>query len=97
MQAWADNLLLTAHKAYAQLDRRRDGSQESCTTTGLHMLQQELGMSRQSAGETTMRLLPHLLRLLQTRVHLHLGSCTSSCMSCSRSWAWRASRLVRLH
>ncbi|CAL5221866.1 g4128 [Coccomyxa viridis] len=50
-QAWADNLLLTARKVGAPLDRRRDGSQESCTSTALHNLQQELGMARQAAQD----------------------------------------------
>ncbi|CAK0779899.1 hypothetical protein CVIRNUC_004883 [Coccomyxa viridis] len=51
-QAWADNLLLTGRKGGLPLDRRRDGSQESCTTIALHALQQELGMPRkpQDAG-----------------------------------------------
>ena len=49
MQAWADNLLLTARKMGAPVDRRRDGSQESCTTAALHHLQQELGMAQQAA------------------------------------------------
>ncbi len=52
MQAWADNLLLTARKAGALQDRRRDGSQESCTSTALPLLQQELGMGCRSAGKT---------------------------------------------
>ena len=49
LQAWADNLLLTARKVGAPQDRRRDGSQESCDSTALHNLQQELGMARQAA------------------------------------------------
>ena len=49
LQAWADNLLLTARKVGASLDRRRDGSQDSCTSTVLHNLQQELGMAQQAA------------------------------------------------
>ena len=49
MQAWADNLLLTARKLGAPADRRRDGSQESCASAALHSLQQELGIARQAA------------------------------------------------
>ena len=49
MQAWADNLLLTARKVNPPVDRRRDGSQESCTCTALHNLQQELGMAHKKA------------------------------------------------
>lgn len=51
VQAWADNLLLTGRKGGLPLDRRRDGSQESCTTIALHALQQELGMPRKPQGE----------------------------------------------
>lgn len=59
LQAWADNLLLTARKLGAPLDRRRDGSQESCTSAALHNLQQELGMARQAAqGESSLASCP---------------------------------------
>ena len=51
VQAWADNLLLTARKGGAPVDRRRDGSQDSCTTIALHALQQELGMPHKLQGE----------------------------------------------
>lgn len=55
MQAWADNLLLTARKVAAAPERRRDGSQESCTTAALHALQQELGMARKAQGERELK------------------------------------------